>query len=87
VLPSLLPYAFAVMALSVPGVIMYEASVSLLGLGDAAVITWGQMLHDALVQGAVINRLWWWVLPPGLMIALMGVAFGLLSWGFDRARK
>ncbi len=44
VLPTLLPYAFAVMALSVPSVIMYEASVSLLGLGDASVITWGQMI-------------------------------------------
>jgi peptide/nickel transport system permease protein len=87
VLPSLLPYAFAVMALSVPGVIMYEASVSLLGLGDASVITWGQMLHDALVQGAVINRLWWWVLPPGLMIALMGLTFGLLGRGFEKALK
>jgi peptide/nickel transport system permease protein len=87
VLPNLLPYAFAVMALSVPGVIMYEASVSLLGLGDASVITWGQMLHDALVQGAVINRLWWWILPPGLMVALMGVAFGLLGRGFDRVLR
>ena len=66
---------------------MYEASVSLLGLGDSSVITWGQMLHDALAQGAVINRLWWWILPPGFMIALMGVTFGLLGWGFDRTRR
>lgn len=87
VLPSLLPYAFAVMALSVPGVIMYEASVSLLGLGDASVITWGQMLHDALVQGAMINRLWWWILPPGLMIALMGLTFGLIGRGLDKSLK
>jgi peptide/nickel transport system permease protein len=87
VLPTLLPYAFAVMALSVPGVITYEASVSLLGLGDASVITWGQMLHDALVQGAVINRLWWWILPPGLMIALMGLTFGLLGRGFEKTLK
>ena len=85
VLPILLPYAFAVMALSVPGIIMYEANVSLLGLGDSSIITWGQMLHDALVQGAVINRLWWWILPPGLMIALMGLAFGLVGRGFDKA--
>ena len=84
VLPALLPYGFAVMALSVPGIILYEASVSLLGLGDSSTITWGQMLHDALVQGAVINRLWWWILPPGLSIALMGLTFALLGRGFDR---
>jgi peptide/nickel transport system permease protein len=85
VMPILLPYAFAVMALSVPGIIIYEANVSLLGLGDSSIITWGQMLHDALVQGAVINRLWWWILPPGLMIALMGLTFGLIGRGFDKA--
>jgi len=84
VLPPLLPYAFGVMALSVPGIILYEAGVSLLGLGDVNVVTWGQMLHDALVQGAVINRLWWWVLPPGLMIALTGITFALLGRGFER---
>lgn len=84
ILPALLPYGFAVMALSVPGIILYEASISLLGLGDATTVTWGQMLHDAFAQGAVINRLWWWVLPPGLMIALTGLTFALLGRGFDQ---
>ena len=65
IVPLLLPYSFAVMALGVPAVIVYEASVSLLGLGDSSIVTWGQMLHDALAQGAVIDRLWWWVVPPG----------------------
>jgi len=84
ILPLLLPYSFAVMALSVPAVIVYEASVSLLGLGDSSIVTWGQILHDALGQGAVINNLWWWVVPPGLMIALMGMAFAFLGTALDR---
>jgi peptide/nickel transport system permease protein len=84
ILPLLLPYSFAVMALSVPAVIVYEASVSLLGLGDSSIVTWGQILHDALGQGAVINNLWWWVVPPGLMIALMGMAFAFVGTALDR---
>jgi peptide/nickel transport system permease protein len=84
ILPLLLPYSFAVMALSVPAVIVYEASVSLLGLGDSSIVTWGQILHDALGQGAVINNLWWWVVPPGLMIALMGMSFAFLGTALDR---
>ena len=84
VLPALLPYGFAIMALSVPGIILYEAGISILGLGDSTVVTWGQMLHDALVQGAVINRLWWWILPPGLMISITGIAFALIGRGMDR---
>jgi peptide/nickel transport system permease protein len=84
ILQLLLPYSFAVMALSVPAVIVYEASVSLLGLGDSSIVTWGQILHDALGQGAVINNLWWWVVPPGLMIALMGMSFAFLGTALDR---
>lgn len=84
ILPILLPYSFAVMALSVPAVIVYEASVSLLGLGDSTIVTWGQLLHDALGQGAVINNLWWWVVPPGLMIALMGMSFAFIGTALDR---
>ena len=84
VFPTLLPYGFAVMALSVPGIIVYEASVSLLGLGDTSTVTWGQMLHEALTQGAVINRLWWWVLPPGMAIALTGLSFALLGIALEK---
>jgi peptide/nickel transport system permease protein len=87
VFPTLLPYGLAVMALSVPGIIVYEASVSLLGLGDTSTVTWGQMLHEALTQGAVINRLWWWVLPPGLAIALTGLSFALLGIALERALR
>ena len=69
---------------SIPGVIVYEASVSLLGLGDSSIVTWGQILQAALSQGAVINKLWWWVVPPGLMIALMGMAFAFIGSAMDK---
>jgi peptide/nickel transport system permease protein len=84
IVPILLPYSFAVMALSIPGVIVYEASVSLLGLGDSNIVTWGQILQAALSQGAVINNLWWWVIPPGLMIALMGMSFAFIGSAMDK---
>lgn len=84
IIPILLPYSFAVMALSIPGVIVYEASVSLLGLGDSSIVTWGQILESALSQGAVINNLWWWVIPPGLMIALMGMSFAFIGSAMDK---
>ncbi len=82
--PILLPYSFASMALSIPAIIVYEASVSLLGLGDASIVSWGQILESALSQGAVINNLWWWVIPPGLMIALMGMSFAFLGTALDK---
>ena len=45
--PLLVPYSFASMALYVPAAVVYEATVSLLGLGDAKIVSWGQILHDA----------------------------------------
>ncbi|MCD6558840.1 MAG: ABC transporter permease [Palaeococcus sp.] len=82
--PQLLPYAFAQMALSVPSAVLSEASLSFLGLGDPTKVTWGQILHDAQVAGAAVNGYWWWVIPPGLAIALVGLTFVLLGTALDR---
>jgi peptide/nickel transport system permease protein len=83
-LPLLIPYSFASMALSVPSAIVYESSVSLLGLGDATIVTWGQILHDAMQGAAFSNGLWWWILPPGLLIAIMGMTFAFLGFAMDK---
>jgi peptide/nickel transport system permease protein len=81
--PLLIPYAFASMALYVPMAVVYEATISLLGLGDATIVTWGQILHGASTGGAVINGLWWWVIPPGIAIALMGMTFAFIGFAMD----
>ncbi|MCX7027498.1 MAG: ABC transporter permease [Spirochaetes bacterium] len=83
-MPILIPYSFASMALSVPSAIVYESSVSLLGLGDATIVTWGQILHDAMQGSAILNGQWWWVLPPGLLIAIMGMTFAFLGFSMDK---
>jgi peptide/nickel transport system permease protein len=81
--PQLIPFAFASMALSVPGAIIYEATISLIGLGDATVVTWGQILRDAFGSGAVLKGIWWWVVPPGLAIAVMGMTFAFIGFAMD----
>lgn len=82
-IPQLIPYAFASMALQVPSAIVFEASISLIGLGDASIATWGQILHDAMQSGAVLQGLWWWVVPPGLFIAVMGMTFAFVGFAMD----
>jgi peptide/nickel transport system permease protein len=82
--PLLIPYAFASMALYVPGAIVVEATLSLLGLGDPTIVTWGQILQDAHSGGAMLSGMWWWVVPPGLAIALMGMTFAFVGFAMDK---
>ena len=83
IIPQLLPYAFASIAISVPAAITTEAGLSFLGLGDPTYPTWGQILHDANVFGAAARGLWWWIVPPGVMIAITGLAFVFIGNALD----
>jgi len=83
ILPQLLPYAFASVAISVPAAITTEAGLSFLGLGDPSFPTWGQILHDANIFGAAARGLWWWIVPPGIMIAITGLAFVFIGNALD----
>ena len=83
ILPQLLPYAFASIAISVPAAITTEAGLSFLGLGDPSFPTWGQILHDANTFGAAARGLWWWIVPPGIMIAITGLAFVFIGNASD----
>lgn len=83
IIPQLLPYAFASIAISVPAAITTEAGLSFLGLGDPTFPTWGQILHDANTFGAAARGLWWWIAPPGIMIAITGLAFVFIGNALD----
>jgi len=83
IVPQLLPYAFANIALSVPGAILSEAGLSFLGLTNPNIISWGQMLNAAQQNGATINGYWWQVIPPGLAIAIVGLIFVLIGVSLD----
>jgi len=83
IIPQLLPLTFASVAISVPGAILGEAALSFIGLGDPSLPTWGQLLHDANTADAAPRGIWWWIVPPGMMIALTGLAFFLIGNTLD----
>lgn len=83
ILPQLVPYLFANIALSVPGAILGEAGLSFFGLGDPTIPTWGQIFHDAQTFSATARGLWWWILPPGIMIGITGLAFVLIGYTLE----
>ena len=83
IMPQMLPYAYANLALGVPGAILTEAGLSFLGLGDPTFPTWGQILRHAQEVAAVSTGFWWLWLPPGLLIAGISVAFVFVGHALD----
>jgi ABC-type dipeptide/oligopeptide/nickel transport system permease subunit len=82
IIPNLLSLAYVSLALAVPGAILSEAALSWLGLFDPTVVSWGKMLHDAMSYERSVDK-WWWIVPPGLCIAITSLSFILLGYAMD----
>ena len=83
IVPQLLPLTFASIAYAVPGAILAEAGLSFLGLSDLSIPTWGRILNEANSASAFTLGLWWWIIPPGLMIGITGLSFALIGYTLE----
>ena len=77
VLPNVAPLILVSSTLTVAGAILSESTLTFLGLGDPSQVSWGAMLNNAFAQGAVTGGAWWWLVPPGIAILLIVLAFTL----------
>ena len=83
IFPQTAPFVFAQLIFFAPAAILAEAGLSILGLGDPSIPTWGQILEQGFRTGAVYVGYWWWVVPPGVLIVITAVTFMLLSLGME----
>ena len=83
VIPHLGGIISAMFLTALVGGIFAEASLAFLGLGDTSGITWGTMISQAQGSGAILRGQWWYFLPPGLCIALIGFATAMINFGLD----
>ena len=83
VLPNVFPLIFANLVLVVAIAILSETTLSFLGLGDPLNFSWGTMLHNAWVSGASGIPVWMYLLPPGVAIILVVIAFTFMGTAFD----
>ena len=83
VLPNVMPLIFANLVLVVAIAILSETTLSFLGLGDPLNFSWGTMLHYAWVNGAAGLPAWWYLLPPGIAIVLVVLAFTFIGTAYD----
>ena len=82
-LPNVLPTIVVALGLLVGQVLLLEATLGFLGLGDPARISWGMLAAQA--QG-FMRVAWWLALFPGLAITLTVLGVNLLADACSSAR-
>ena len=76
VLPYLLSYVVMAGILQISSAILFESTLSMLGLGASGTTSLGTMLYWAIQWGSVRTGAWWAFIPPTLMLTL--IVFSLL---------
>ena len=82
ILPNCLPNLIVLFTLDIPGAIMWESSMSFLGVGDPNAASWGLMV--SLGKGYAYMCPWL-ILAPGLAILITVMAFNFLGDGLRDA--
>jgi peptide/nickel transport system permease protein len=82
--PRIVPTLIPNLVTLVPAYVFLEAALSVLGLGDPVMPTWGKIISDARVNGALYQGNYYWMLEPSILLMLTGLAFSLLGFALDR---
>ena len=83
-IPRMIPTLIPGLVSSVPAFVFLEASLAVLGLGDPTLPTWGKLINDAFVNGALYKGQYYWILEPAVLLMFTGLAFALLGFALDR---
>jgi len=84
ILPQTLSYAIVSITLSIPGYILGESTLSLLGLGiQDPYASWGNLLREAMAISEI--KFHPWILIPGVFIFLTVMSFNFLGDGLRDA--
>ncbi len=81
-IPNVMSSIIVIATLSVPGVILAEAALSFIGLGDPTVASWGLILNAGQRS---LDTAWWVAVEPGFMLFLTVLAFNFLGDGIRDA--
>jgi peptide/nickel transport system permease protein len=83
ILPNLVAPIIVYSTVLVPQNIIYEASLSFLGVGiDPSRPSWGAMISDAV---SIFQDAWWFMVFPGLALLITVLAFNVVGDGLQDA--
>jgi peptide/nickel transport system permease protein len=75
-LPNVSNSVITAATLVIPGLILAEAALAFLGLGDPTIPSWGGIIADGRTD---LNRAWWISTLPGVFLFLTILAFNFLG--------
>jgi peptide/nickel transport system permease protein len=81
-LPNVMSLIIVMATLSIPGVILAEAALSFIGLGDPTTTSWGIILQSGQQS---LDTTWWVAVEPGIILFLTVLAFNFLGDGLRDA--
>ena len=81
ILPGVFPLFIPQFVGSVNAAILMESSLSFLGMGDPTMKSWGSILYYANSRSGFLTDAWmWWIIPPGVCIVLVVLAFSFIGY-------
>jgi peptide/nickel transport system permease protein len=81
--PNLLPILTSSLLFTILYSVGVYTTLAFLGLTNVSTWNWGTMLYWAQSSNAGLANEWWWIGPPGIMIALIGTSLALINFGID----
>ncbi len=81
--PNLLPVLASSLLFTILYAVGAYVTLAYVGLTSTAVWNWGTMMFWAQSNNAPLAGQWYWFVPPGICIALVGTGLALLNFGID----
>jgi peptide/nickel transport system permease protein len=83
ILPNLTAVIAAGFISTVIFAVLSEITLAFIGVAGISDWNWGVILYWAQSQQALDQGAWWWFVPAGLAITVLGTALSLVNFGID----
>ena len=87
IIPMLIPIITINAIFIAVGGVVAQAGLAFFGLGDLRSVNWGTELYYFFNQDGIAYKAWWWLLPPGIGIIILGLGANFLSNGIFETTK
>lgn len=83
IVPNVSPIIITGLLFHVIFAIIVQTGLAFLGVTNLTSWSWGTILYWAQNGNALLVGAWWWFVPPGLCVALLGMGLALMNLGLD----